>query len=85
MTQYREGQEVEIWIGPPYGGAACRWRKAKIVELKLKGYGAADYYEVQFPDGTSALSGAEHIRATGNLSHLGRPTDLVAIALGEDY
>lgn len=62
MTQYHEGQEVEVWrIRNCFGDS--EWRKARIVcylppapEIYEGGY------EVQFRDGTRGVFAAEHIR-----------------------
>jgi hypothetical protein len=72
MTQFHEGQEVEVWDAPASAPEIVHhhmWRKAKIVcEYP---YGAA--YLVEFTDGsrcisrgdggTSAIFGAGYIRA----------------------
>jgi hypothetical protein len=55
MTQFQEGQDVEVY-------SSCEllderyWRKAKIVARYYNGVVAE--YEVQFPDGTRAISDA---------------------------
>jgi hypothetical protein len=43
---YREGEQVEVWTGPPHGGSACKWTKAKVIR-PLK-----DAALVLFPDGS---------------------------------
>jgi hypothetical protein len=61
MTEYHKDQAVKIWVGPPYGGA-CKWRKAKIIELKLfVTYSPVSRYEVEFDDGTRAIVTADNI------------------------
>jgi hypothetical protein len=58
MTQFHEGQEVEVNgedVDMP------RWEKAKIV--RGPALTAGEFYEVQFPDGTRAVFDAEHIKA----------------------
>jgi hypothetical protein len=62
--QFREGQDVEVWVYPVRWGDPNQddWRKAKIVR------GAGEFYEVQFLDGTRAVFDAEHIRA---VEHIG--------------
>jgi hypothetical protein len=58
MTQFHEGQDVEVLMAPKKHGFAC---EAKIVEIAPVGHPA--YWLVQFPDGTRAVFDAEHIRA----------------------
>lgn len=53
MTQFHEGQEVEVYDYRPGG-----WCKAKIVGP----YRTSDYIMVEFPDSTRAVFDAEHIR-----------------------
>jgi hypothetical protein len=57
MTQFREGQDVEVRKRDPYP-YAHPWRKAKIVMGTLP-----DTYLVQFQDCTRAVFDAGHIRA----------------------
>jgi len=61
MTQFHEGQEVEVkWRdGIRYG-----WKKAKIVwQATSCAPGNPKCYEVEFPDGASATFDADHLRA----------------------
>jgi hypothetical protein len=63
MTQFHEGQEVEVRIKAPTQDGGY-WRKAKIVRCDNKGLYPAPYpYIVEFQDGTRAVFDAEHIRA----------------------
>lgn len=69
MTQFHEGQEVEVSAefngGMPNGFTT--WRKAKIVQIIPDGtehWDSRDGHEVQFPDGHRAVFNADHIRAT---------------------
>ena len=61
MTQFHEGQEVEVRgvYRDPY------WRSGKIVshEAYLHGAHEPDRYFIEFPDGTRAVLDAHHIRA----------------------
>jgi len=64
MTQFHEGQEVEVW-----GANMYPWRKAKIVGNTGK-WGAPalpendkHYFVVEFPDSKRAVFDADHIRA----------------------
>jgi hypothetical protein len=64
MTQFHEGQEVEVRTAQreaspaaPYGGIR-NWCSAKIVHKTPSGL-----YHVQFPDNSRAVFDAEHIRA----------------------
>jgi hypothetical protein len=59
MTEYQEGQEVEIW-----GANMHPWRPARIIRNRAKSGHAANGYEVQFLDGSRGVYGAEHIRET---------------------
>ena len=52
MTQFHEGQDVEVWCFPD-----GEWEKAKIVMETLP-----KTYQVQFPDGSRRVFDAEHIR-----------------------
>jgi hypothetical protein len=62
MTQFHEGQEVEVATHSPEL-MKTGWRKAKIVyKTKLMHEDRAGY-AVQFPDGTRGVFSAEHIRA----------------------
>ena len=78
MTQFHEGQEVEVakaWKNCPSThcerSQECRsphecngWRKAKIIRMAPDGGAIFNpVYEVQFPDGRRAVFDAEHIRA----------------------
>jgi hypothetical protein len=54
MTQFHEGQEVEVLDTEPPGKWHADWRKAKIVD-------AHPPYIVEFTDGTRAGFDAEHI------------------------
>lgn len=70
MTQFRDGQEVEvegIWFKRGETSREIAWRKAKIVPTR-QGSPAQppDFYGVQFPDGTRAVFDAEHIRPIGD-------------------
>lgn len=61
MSQFHEGQEVEIYeLGNAIHSVDSRnWRKAKIVRHSWDHPGYR--WEVQFPDGTRAALDAEHI------------------------
>lgn len=72
MTQFHEGQEVEV--ARDVGGMFPykNWRKAKLIRMAPDGGAIFNpVYEVQFPepngkydvDGTRAVFDAEHIRA----------------------
>jgi len=50
MTQFHEGQEVEVWCFPDGD-----WEKAKLIWIWPT-------YKVEFPDGSRASFDAEHIR-----------------------
>lgn len=79
MTQFHEGQEVEVQIEVALGDAydapmstatEMRWRKAKIVEWAGADqaiYNPPERWIVQFPDGSRAVFDAEHIRAVATL------------------
>lgn len=66
MTQFHEGQEVEVWKtvrrpGADYTGQ--RWCKAKIVaQFTNDRVTNISRYEVRFPDGKRTLFDATHIR-----------------------
>jgi hypothetical protein len=55
MTQFHEGQEVEIKIEHMWP------KKARVTHVFVTG-GAAGNYQVEFADGTRAIFDAEHIR-----------------------
>jgi hypothetical protein len=57
MTQFHEGQEVEVTQSFDCGVAIYGWRKAKIEGMH------GDKYLVKFNDGTYADSEMDHIRA----------------------
>ena len=63
MTQFHEGQDVEVW-----GANMYPWRKAKIIAAELH-RGALGVptgaYIVQFPDGTHDVFDEADIRAEG--------------------
>ena len=59
MTQFHEGQEVEVAI---FAGGGGRWRKAKIVECMMTTLGGIERFEVEFVDGTRAVFNAGRIR-----------------------
>lgn len=72
MSEYHEGQEVEVQIHnalpkrpDPY---LDEWRKGKIVEIGGTALGWPEkqltvlHFTVQFPDGTRAVFDAAHIR-----------------------
>ncbi len=61
MTQYREGQEVEVRVQTSPLGYQIDWRKAKIVGFRT--WSTWIDYHVEFPDGTRGVFSAEHIRA----------------------
>jgi hypothetical protein len=69
MTQFHEGQEVEIWdgFGVLRGGqpGSAVWRQAKIIGVS-RGLGDPALnpgdYAVQFPDGTRAVFDAKNMR-----------------------
>jgi len=68
MTQFHEGQEVEVaTLVAGYAlkqDEAGRWRKAKIVARLVNDRTTnLQRYEVQFPNGSRAIFDAEHIRA----------------------
>jgi hypothetical protein len=57
MTQFHEGQEVEVWYGTD---GAPLWHKAKIVNVvKLENHP----WCVELADGSRELVNADHIRA----------------------
>ena len=67
MTQFHEGQDVEVAISVP---VICNqndppvyheleWRKAKVIVVP----GDRNQFLVRFPDGSRAVFDAEHIRA----------------------
>jgi hypothetical protein len=60
MTQFHEGQEVEVLCDDEQGRSMMFWRKAKIVPSALPD---GVHHCVQFPDGTRAVFDAMHIRA----------------------
>ncbi len=64
MTQFHEGQEVEVRVSED-GQIYREWRKAKIA-YPVKGNFAHSYF-VQFPDGTRVVFDTEHIRAISPL------------------
>jgi hypothetical protein len=62
MTQFHEGQEVEIYW--EFKRRAERWHKAKIVEPPRSAY--STQCQVEFPDGTRGVFDADHIRAVAD-------------------
>ena len=62
MTQFHEGQEVEVTKG--FDGNPLGWRKAKIVQIIwLDVIKHREHkFEVEFPDGTGAVFDTAHIR-----------------------
>jgi hypothetical protein len=64
MTQYHEGQEVEVYkvTQDAYAGfkERRRWYKAKIVSLPYTTY--STQHQVMFLDGTRAAIDEDHIR-----------------------
>jgi hypothetical protein len=74
MTQFHEGQDVEVWNGfdnlsSPGGASKPLWTKAKIVREYLE----PNTWVVVFPDNSRAFFDAEHIRL--RRLPLGRPID----------
>jgi len=66
MTQFHEGQDVDVYRPTPSGTLAGQWCKAKIVKLWNSAHGhfdRPDDYKVKFADGTHAVFDADHIRA----------------------
>ena len=57
MTQFHEGQEVEI---APLSEMFGAWRKAKIV----MGDGSKRFYRVEFSESERAVFSTDHIRET---------------------
>ena len=68
MTQFHEGQEVEVYKTYNFGGAGSitRWVKGKIVRNMAIYPGSAAFkntpYSVQLCDTTRAVFDEEHIR-----------------------
>lgn len=62
MTQFREGQEVEV--NDHRNLCTSRWTVGKI--KGDAGVISGAYYWVQFPDGTRAVFDADHIRAVSS-------------------
>jgi hypothetical protein len=60
MTQYHEGQKVEVLGG--WSWSDSTWRKAEIIQRDMINPGP-DAYIIEFPDSTRALVYADHIRA----------------------
>jgi hypothetical protein len=56
MTQFHEGQEVEVWITTSF---LLGWHKAKIIAWPHR---EADRWRVQFPDGRCVVFNTENIR-----------------------
>jgi hypothetical protein len=64
MTQFHEGQEVEVLTDPAFPRGTYAWCKAKIVALTPYGNdGTTGHWHVQFPDGSRGAFDADHIRA----------------------
>jgi hypothetical protein len=65
MTQFHEGQEVEV-VGLMWDGldpeSAWKWRKAKILYY-VERTGGIDWYEIEFANGTRGVFETDHIRA----------------------
>jgi hypothetical protein len=63
MTQFHEGQEVEVALGKRRWDDGKYWRKAKIVcpAFPADKHGP-EMFDVEFPDGTVAVFDADHIR-----------------------
>ena len=68
MTQFHEGQEVEVWEVAASAREMVNhytWRKAKIVGITRIDPQANDEpveYDAEFPDGTRRIFHANHIR-----------------------
>jgi len=62
MTQFNEGQEVEVLTDPAFPRGTFAWRKAKIVAPTMHTH--RELYTVQFPDNSRAVFDAAHIRST---------------------
>lgn len=58
MTQFHEGQDVEVW-----GANMYPWRKAKIIRRYEPARPGHEDYRIQFSDGVRAVIDAAHIRA----------------------
>jgi hypothetical protein len=78
MTQFHEGQEVEVGkqtaIAPHRGIYATEWGKATIVRrIVRRPYDTSrpDGYEVEFHDGTRDIFDADHIRHPRNCDPAG--------------
>jgi len=64
MTQFHEGQEVEVWKQPREDYQQPCWRKAKIAwQTTSCAPGNPKCYEVEFPNSTRAVFDADRIRA----------------------
>jgi len=71
MTQFHEGQEVEVGVLVPPGAHHAffvEWRKATITHLAAASCTGGYHdmparYAVQFPDGTRAVFDTERIKA----------------------
>jgi hypothetical protein len=60
MTQFYEGQEIEVLTGHDCLITGRVWSRARIIRL----YEPSTWeYCVEFPDGTRTVANAEHIRA----------------------
>jgi len=61
MTQFHEGQEVEV---APLSEMFGAWRKAKIVEVDQRAVQTSPIkHLVEFADGTRGVFDADHIRS----------------------
>jgi hypothetical protein len=64
MTQFHEGQEVEVW-GAPVGLSGWHWRKA-VIDADILGQRLT--YQVKFPNGARDVFDAANIRAVDNFA-----------------
>lgn len=65
MTQFHEGQEVEVLLVAKDIGDNAHWIKAKIVwKVTSCAPGNPKCYEVEFPDGARAVFDEERIRCS---------------------
>jgi hypothetical protein len=80
-TQFREGQDVEVWNGfdnlsSPGGASKPLWTNAKIVREWLEN----NTWVVVFPDNSRAVFDAEHVREAKHIgSASGPPSGTVLI------
>ena len=68
MTQFHEGQEVEVVRIRGYPRPFRVWDRAKVVTCLDQTAAEPNLYVLQFPDGTRSVFDAEHIRAGGDRS-----------------